>query len=707
MRYSLLAVLAVVATQPGCMDREPGPVCPVPRNVVSDDVLLDSYNGVDLLVVVDNSGSMEQEQQILSTGFFTLINSLVEPVSGPDWPYPEVENMKVAVVSSDLGLQYGSSRSVDGFPYDSQVPTCTDGDPRGDDGSFQTDMPGTIEVQSGEVSCNDDARQCPESWTCVDGSCRSPSGDEEAVNCPGMSAGDDWAETATERPNEHLAEQVACLASLGTAGCGIEQQLEAAVLGLSREDQQGFMDSDHLLAVLIVSDEEDCSIEDPGLFETDEWRSGTLVKNGEPGSGLLNTACNLPERNEEEFLFQTSRYWEQLVELKGGEARGVVFAAIVGVPAGEESTCQGRGNELEGCLEAQEMQLEVEINDQDGVPYKHFGPACERYDESGVEPVTSARPGRRFVKVAESFGANGYVYSICNPDWSPAMKEIAKVIAGNVCGKCYPDKLEWTPSGGCEVGGEKETCGAAKCDVVVSFEYTPETAPEKRICPAELGVSPDEARESVEKDNAGRPKLHRVTCPLPKLEAPIDCESAERMHDGTDAVGWFYCENQEESFDENCMDGIDNDGDGAVDCKDEGCSDCALACGGTGIECGHSCKYGLELTTGARDVVRGHSVTVQCLGQFAFEDGNCRENSLESCTDGEDNDGNGVWDCDHAPDHFADPGCCPLTKEKTGNCRLEQADDGEDLFARNCPGSSRNDLPDACAAAALAASCSL
>jgi hypothetical protein len=60
--------------------------------------------------------------------------------------------------------------------------------------------------------------------------------------------------------------------------------------------------------------------------------------------------------------------------------------------------------------------------------YIHFAPACERTNIAG-QLVTSARPGRRYVKVAQEFGCASYVYSICNEDWSEAMTEIARLIA--------------------------------------------------------------------------------------------------------------------------------------------------------------------------------------------------------------------------------------------------------------------------------------
>jgi hypothetical protein len=382
------------------------------------------FDGVDLLVMVDNSISMEAEQQVLSTGFYTLINSLVNPIVGADWPFPEVENVRVAIITSDMGLQYGDGGSDEGFPYDLQVMGCTDQeDTGGDDGRFMDYKKSTIYPESGKISCVDGGGQCPEDWYCNDkGKCIAPVG--TMTYCPDLTGSFAWAQTNEKTKNEMLATQVACLAEQGTNGCGIEQQLEAPVRALSRTDQKEFLKDSHLLAILMVSDEEDCSVQKKGLFQTKEFKSGAGA------DGLLNTACNLPESNETDFLFDTSRYWSKFVGMKDNQARAVFFAAIVGVPTGGK--CEGTGDNLKGCLDVPKMQLKIQdFGDSIGSTFKHFAPACERHDDDGKE-VTSARPGRRYVKVARNFGSSGYVYSICNEDWSPAMYEIARVIAENV-----------------------------------------------------------------------------------------------------------------------------------------------------------------------------------------------------------------------------------------------------------------------------------
>ncbi|MCP4603220.1 MAG: hypothetical protein GY847_22345 [Proteobacteria bacterium] len=704
-RITLVASMVVIVFAVyfmSCMDRKPGPVCPVPIEVAINKSLVGGFDGVDLLVVVDNSGSMEQEQEILSTGFFTLVNSLVKPIQGPDWNFPPVVNMRVAVVSTNLGLQYGADHSTKGFPYgDTVVTSCTDKAKKGDDGVFQTDMDGIIEVNSGEISCADNGNQCPsDDWSCADGKCISPSGDKEPVNCLELASGKKWAETSENDSNPDLASQLACLGKLGTGGCGMEQQLESSVVALSRsETQKNFMKESHLLAVLIVSDEEDCSIRDKGLFSTDEWESGTRMSD-DAASGLLNTACNLPADNEEQYLFPTTRYYKQLVALKKDQPKAVIFAAIVGVPPdgegeGEESICQGRGNDLSTCLGDPDMELQVEVQETDeGQSFKHFAPACERTDDND-NTITSARPGRRYVQVAQEFTSNGYVYSICNADWSPAMKEIARVIAENITGQCYAKQLEWTPSGTPECKG----CGKAKCQVLVSFTHPRD---QDTGCPGSFSVNPNEVSREYDEDEV------TVFCPLPKLNAELDCDKAKERYAGTKQIGWYYCEDQNENFEGTCRDGIDNDDDGDVDCEDEQCADCKDACGGTGVQCEVSCKFGIEITPEAKKASRGQQVDVQCLQQFSFEDENCQENSLESCKDGKDNDGNGLWDCnDEMGKHFADPNCCPMTA-KNQKCEYK-LNDIKDVCKKGGDGAatSKTNLPDACSAHALMLNCNM
>jgi hypothetical protein len=141
--------------------------------------------------------------------------------------------------------------------------------------------------------------------------------------------------------------------------------------------------------------------------------------------------------------------------------------------------------------------------------------------------------------------------------------------------------------------------------------------------------------------------------------------------------------------------------DDLVDCEDPDCGPCSV-CGGSGVGCEKTCKYVVQLTDQARLQVQGQNISVQCLQQFSFTDPNCQENTGESCNNDEDEDGNGIWDCDAEFEadkpHGADPNCCPMEVDGDNRCVVKSHD--------NCGGSSDDDPSDACRAHAALLGCS-
>jgi hypothetical protein len=352
---------------------------------------------------------------MLANHFFPLIRKLIQPITTTDSTqrFSPIDSIHVGVVSTNMGLQYGEYGKIDGFQ---DVKKCSNGG--GDDGKL-LGMQRFFPVKEDDMMCGPERVQCPEGYRCIDDSCDRIDS-EPPVFCEERSEFSRIGEASGDS-NDDLASQVACLSVIGTDGCGIEQQLEAAVRGVER-NMDYFLKPEHLLVIIIVSDEEDCSIENNALFHTREWISGA--------SGFLNVACNINAENES-YLFDTNRYFEKLVAVKGGDRGGVLFSAIIGVPP--VAACQGSTETLdaERCLHRREMQLNVEEFSVDKGTIHHFAPVCTRSDAAGNR-VTAARPGRRFVKVAESFGANGFVYSICNEDWSPLFNWIGAAIAQKV-----------------------------------------------------------------------------------------------------------------------------------------------------------------------------------------------------------------------------------------------------------------------------------
>jgi hypothetical protein len=320
-------------------------------------------HGIDMLFMVDNSMSMDEEQKILADMVFDLVGGLMV----------DIDSVRVAVVSSDLGLMWGGNPYEDGDGWPGSLPTNCGAD--GDEGDFQHTTPMTITI-------DDETQACPD----VEGSwVESPEGD---------------------LPNAFLPLEAACITALGDHGCGWEQSLESASMALARPDQADFMRDEHLLLVVFVSDEDDCSVESNDLYSVTEIQVQTQV----------NLACGLYP----EFLYDPSDYADTFVDLKGGNPNAVLYTAIIGVPL--SSACQGRGDQIGDCLNQEEMQP-VGVEEDAGWV---FAPACERYE--GDELVTKARPARRFVELAQTFGGNAYVHSICNEDWSDALDAMIEMI---------------------------------------------------------------------------------------------------------------------------------------------------------------------------------------------------------------------------------------------------------------------------------------
>ncbi|MCK9460059.1 MAG: hypothetical protein M0R80_10505 [Proteobacteria bacterium] len=368
-------------------------------------------SSLDLLLVIDDSQSMNQEQAELATDLFAFVGSLANPL--PTSSYDAIDDIRVAVVTSNLGFSSNGVNNDASWPW-TVPPECQ---AFGDYGRFQTIEVSSIALANDSVECDETAAQCPPGWTCQGlggggvGVCHTNG--STTIGCPSQTA--PWMESTPDDPDPNLAARAACLSMQGTGGCGFEQQLASAVVALGRDDQDDFLRDESMLALVVVSDEEDCSMEDgAALFAESEIQEYDGLK--------VNLACGA----HPEHLFSLAHLHEEILSFK--EPDEVFFAAIVGVPFGGQdgaSACQGFGDELDGCLEQDEMQLHAE---ELGGDVWYYRPACAR--SVGEVEVTRASPGRRYVELAnERFGEMSYVCSICDEDWSPAFETISAKIA--------------------------------------------------------------------------------------------------------------------------------------------------------------------------------------------------------------------------------------------------------------------------------------
>jgi hypothetical protein len=248
-----------------------------------------------------------------------------------------------------------------------------------------------------------------------------------------------------------IAHDFGCIVPLGTDGSGLEQPLEAALRALSSTTNSAFTaaaDRLSVLGIVIVSDEDDCSVEDAHAFAADTDPS-------EP------PAPNLRCLDRPDALFDSARYTALLKQLRPAQEL-VFFGAIVGVPSDLISepargdlaidTPQERDAHYQAILDDPRMQQVVDpdsILEGGGA----LAPSCSLASFAG-EVQSRAHPPRRIVDVVRRFGSRGSLASICDQDFSGVLRPLLDAIGHRFQVLCLPTPLRRDTEGlvpGCEV----------------------------------------------------------------------------------------------------------------------------------------------------------------------------------------------------------------------------------------------------------------
>jgi len=487
---NVLCLAATAVLVLSCMGRELVRIDPKTQSYVLEDIPVQTFVGVDILVVVDNSGSMAAEQSMLRDAFPSLITSILtgtDPVTGAQVHAP-VRDLHIGVVSTDMG--------VGGY----NVQTCETDPLIGDDGVLQHTPHGT---------------GCSAAYPTYLSYYIDPTTDPDLTQV------------------NQLATDFGCIAVLGTSGCGFEQQLEAAKKALIDHSQPGganagFLRENTILTILFVTDEEDCSAADPTIFDI----------NGLPYS--INLQCYYQAvklRAVDEFL-------RQLKSLRGSPdspevPENLVIGFIVGVPPGEPA-CEGSGDAITGCLDVPAMQ-EVVRPDGELLEYVcKYPAACTALDPPFPgDCIAEAFPARRFVQLAQAFGNNAVVQSICTETFVPAISALTDKLRESINSQTYNRELELM----------KELVNPCRC-------LTPciiiETLSDPRPCPDYDGdgvpnfydQNGDRVGDMYMDPATGIP---RSLCEIPQAGSIMsDCElacdhpEAGLIRDPSYPMGWWY-----------------------------------------------------------------------------------------------------------------------------------------------------------------------
>ncbi|MCY1066078.1 hypothetical protein OV090_14965 [Nannocystis sp. RBIL2] len=361
-------------------------------------------DAVDILFVIDNSGSMARHQSLLASSMPALLSDL----DGVD--------LRIAVTTTDTGNPRcpAAQTTPEGgkFVLRSCIDAAADGAFVFNDKDFSTACTNKCSFAGSDFTVTPtttavDPDPKPRAWIERTGSDRNISVD--------------------------LVDALACALPQGVNGCGFESPLQAMAMALAQVNSPdsatnyGFLRPEADLRIIIVTDEADCSY-DPEfdeIFSSNKsfWHDPDAVAPTSAvcfnagvkciGAGPTYTSCEAQDfasdgspaaSPEQAVLHPVSKYIQILQDIQASKTGGatVRLFAVTGVPVGFET-----GN----------VPLTY-ADDPDPAQQELFGigPGCV----SPTDETVIAIPPTRLLNVAEALGTPQF-FSICEGSYDAAM----------------------------------------------------------------------------------------------------------------------------------------------------------------------------------------------------------------------------------------------------------------------------------------------
>jgi hypothetical protein len=345
----------------GCMDRPVAAVFPVQTKVETKDLPSSPDRDVDILFMIDSSGSMVAEQESLKANFPKFMDVLQTIEGG-------MPNVHIGVATPDLG-----QKATDGI--------------------------GTL-AGGGCTGAG------------LDGVLRT------ATAIAGQYIIDEQSGTTRNRNySGTLADAFSAIATVGTLGCGIEQHLGAVERALSNPANAGFLRPEAKLAVVVIADEDDCSLAHKNLFEAN--LDGPIINYRCTSSGVVctdnpdmsqpgvRTSCQVQQNSA--YLEPVDRYANFIKGLKPNWREDVIVAGIVG----------------------NNSPFEIIKNDKAQVV---LDPSCKYGVNDGAYPaLRTSHFLDQFPQTVRS--------SICGADLSSAMVEIGVLLKRSFGDPCWKGEI--------------------------------------------------------------------------------------------------------------------------------------------------------------------------------------------------------------------------------------------------------------------------
>jgi hypothetical protein len=341
---------------------------------------------LDLLFVIDNSASMADKQNNLVANFPNFIERLNQLDGG-------LPDLHLGIVSTDMGTK-GTDAGAPG-PAIGQIGSggCSG---VGGGGSLTTN--GSVAVTGNFISDIKD----------TDGT--------RLTNYTGT-----------------LDTVFSEMATLGSTGCGFEQPLHAMQAALDNNvDNDGFLRPDALLAVLFLTDEDDCTISSPQLLTADTTTLGALqsfrctrfgVTCDQGGAtaddmNVVGAKDQCHSTSPGDLLDDVPKFHDFLVGLKDNPNK-VIVGGIIGNPT--------------------PVSVELRTPPGGGTAVPALAHSCTYLDTSSIEEV--ADPGVRMQDFFDLFPDRAATTTICQPDLSTGLDSMGKLVQRAIGTPCVTSAL--------------------------------------------------------------------------------------------------------------------------------------------------------------------------------------------------------------------------------------------------------------------------
>jgi hypothetical protein len=391
-------------------------------------------NAIDLLFVIDNSGTMGEEQLALPASLPSLLDALLalEDQQGN----PLEPDVNIMFTTTDFGHPQCTPFQPDGY-------TPAQGAPRSQ---------ACIDRLDDFEGLGSNAPEFPQACTTFCPLAVEP--DDPFIHMEGPMA------STTNVPDNDVLGALQCLAPQGINGCGYESPLEAMMQAINptaawNQGNEPFLRDEAILAIVLMTDEEDCSVNAPEghVYFTDQMQNTYWEINPETGTKTQATSavcwnagveCTGPDPDgvyeechsiDSGVLHPLDRYLDYLRhDLIVDSDKRVVMLGLLGVPTQGGVDALVYRDWKDGPYPQGDLLPEA-IADEETAASKQFefgiGPGCTGTDGMGGF-TGQAIPPVRIKEVCQGLDEDDLVRcsiaSICGANYSGAFQSLAGMI---------------------------------------------------------------------------------------------------------------------------------------------------------------------------------------------------------------------------------------------------------------------------------------